>query len=80
MTKMRWLFIGLPLLLNSPVLAQTPQNEPPAPPPQPAAVNADQNLAEMAQRLEAALRRPASAGETVAPPVAPGAMVCGCKR
>jgi len=34
MTKMRWLFIGLPLLLNSPVLAQTPQNEPPAPPPQ----------------------------------------------
>ena len=31
--------------------------------------SADQNLAEMAQRLEAALRRPA--GETVAPPVAP---------
>ena len=39
---------------------------PPPPPPQP---SADQNLAEMAQRLEAALRRPA--GETVAPPVAP---------
>ncbi|WP_291859767.1 flagellar biosynthetic protein FliO [Bradyrhizobium sp.] len=40
---------------------------PPAPPP-PAQSTADQNLAEMAQRLEAALRRPA--GET-APPVAP---------
>jgi flagellar protein FliO/FliZ len=41
-----------------------------APPPPPAAPsNADQNLAEMAQRLEAALRRPA--GDTVAPPVAP---------
>ncbi|MEZ2145407.1 flagellar biosynthetic protein FliO [Bradyrhizobium sp. DN5] len=44
---------------------------PPVPPPAPAAVpsSAEQNLAEMAQRLEAALRRPA--GETVAPPVAP---------
>jgi hypothetical protein len=31
--------------------------------------SADQNLAEMAQRLEAALRRPP--GEAVAPPVAP---------
>ncbi|MBR0838395.1 flagellar biosynthetic protein FliO [Bradyrhizobium manausense] len=31
--------------------------------------SAEQNLAEMAQRLEAALRRPA--GETIAPPVAP---------
>ncbi|MFZ1968545.1 MAG: flagellar biosynthesis protein FliO, partial [Bradyrhizobium sp.] len=31
--------------------------------------SADQNLAEMAQRLEAALRRPT--GEPVAPPVAP---------
>jgi flagellar protein FliO/FliZ len=42
---------------------------PPPPPPSPAQA-ADQNLAEMAQRLEAALRRPAgSAGE--APPVAP---------
>jgi len=39
---------------------------PPPPPPQP---SADQNLAEMAQRLEAALRRPTS--DTVAPPVAP---------
>ena len=34
----------------------------------PAPSSADQNLAEMAQRLEAALRRPA---EPVAPPVAP---------
>ena len=42
---------------------------PPPPPPPPAAASADQNLAEMAQRLEAALRRPA--GDTVAPPVAP---------
>jgi flagellar protein FliO/FliZ len=39
---------------------------PPAPPPQ---SSADQNLAEMAQRLEAALRRPADA--PIAPPVAP---------
>jgi len=46
---------------------------PPAPPPAPSAA-ADQNLAEMAQRLEAALRRPAGdAGEprVGAPPVAP---------
>ena len=35
----------------------------------PFASSADQNLAEMAQRLEAALRRPA--GEPMAPPVAP---------
>lgn len=45
----------------------------PAPPPSsqpaPAGPSADQNLAEMAQRLEAALRRPS--GEAVAPPVAP---------
>jgi hypothetical protein len=44
----------------------------PPPPPVPAAPpppSADQNLAEMAQRLEAALRRPA--GATDAPPVAP---------
>ena len=39
-----------------------------APPPPPPVSSADQNLAEMAQRLEAALRRPA--GE-VSPPVAP---------
>ena len=43
---------------------------PPPPTSPPAAVSsADQNLAEMAQRLEAALRRPSS--DTVAPPVAP---------
>jgi len=42
---------------------------PPPPPPPPQQSSADQNLAEMAQRLEAALRRPAS--EAVAPPVAP---------
>jgi flagellar protein FliO/FliZ len=44
------------------------------PPPSPALSTADQNLAEMAQRLEAALRRPAGdAGEprVGAPPVAP---------
>ncbi|MGY8664610.1 flagellar biosynthesis protein FliO, partial [Bradyrhizobium sp. UFLA05-109] len=41
----------------------------PAPPPPAVPSSAEQNLAEMAQRLEAALRRPA--GETVAPPVAP---------
>ena len=49
---------------------------PPSPPPQPATAisSADQNLAEMAQRLEAALRRPAAdPGEprVGAPPVAP---------
>lgn len=47
---------------------------PPPPPPSPALSSADQNLAEMAQRLEAALRRPAgdSAEPRVgAPPVAP---------
>ena len=47
---------------------------PPPPPPSPALSAADQNLAEMAQRLEAALRRPGgnSAEPRVgAPPVAP---------
>jgi flagellar protein FliO/FliZ len=48
--------------------AAPPPPPPPAPPPAPAPSSADQNLAEMAQRLEAALRRPA---EPVAPPVAP---------
>jgi flagellar protein FliO/FliZ len=55
-----------------PVRAERPAAPPP--PPSPALSSADQNLAEMAQRLEAALRRPA--GETSeprigAPPVAP---------
>jgi flagellar protein FliO/FliZ len=48
-----------------------PPPPPPAPPPAAPALaqsTADQNLAEMAQRLEAALRRPV---EPVAPPVAP---------
>jgi flagellar biogenesis protein FliO len=45
---------------------------PPSPPP--SSESADQNLAEMAQRLEAALRRPAAApGTDTAPPVAPEA-------
>jgi len=48
--------------------AAAPPPPPPAPP-LPSMSEADQNLAEMAQRLEAALRRPA--GETVAPSVAP---------
>ena len=51
-------------------VAPTP---PPAPPPIPAMSSADQNLAEMAQRLEAALRRPSGDTEPRigAPPVAP---------
>jgi len=52
-----------------------PAPPPAAPPPTPAptpAQSADQNLAEMAQRLEAALRRPAGAAPAdAAPPVAP---------
>lgn len=65
-----------------PVRAERAPTPPPPPPPVPQAPpvpppalasaapsSAEQNLAEMAQRLEAALRRPA--GETVAPPVAP---------
>ncbi|MBR0957429.1 flagellar biosynthetic protein FliO [Bradyrhizobium japonicum] len=50
-----------------PPVPQAPPVSPPAPAAAPS--SAEQNLAEMAQRLEAALRRPA--GETVAPPVAP---------
>ena len=49
--------------------AAPPPPPPPQPQPQPLSA-ADQNLAEMAQRLEAALRRPSS-GDAVAPPVAP---------
>lgn len=45
---------------------------PPPPPASPPVSSADQNLAEMAQRLEAALRRPAG-GDNVAPPVQPEA-------
>jgi flagellar protein FliO/FliZ len=50
-------------------VAAPPPPPPPPPPPAPSMSSADQNLAEMAQRLEAALRRPP--GEAVAPPVAP---------
>jgi hypothetical protein len=57
-----------------PVREVRPAAPPPMPPPMPitsapAMSSADQNLAEMAQRLEAALRRPG--GDAVAPPVAP---------
>jgi flagellar protein FliO/FliZ len=55
-----------PLPMRGPERVAAPP-PPPAPPPIPS--NADQNLAEMAQRLEAALRRPA--GDAMAPPVAP---------
>lgn len=51
-----------------PPVPQAPPVPPPAPTPA-APSSAEQNLAEMAQRLEAALRRPG--GETLAPPVAP---------
>jgi flagellar protein FliO/FliZ len=55
--------------------AERPAAPPPPPPPTPAALSAaDQNLAEMAQRLEAALRRPggeATEPRVGAPPVAP---------
>ena len=57
--------------VRAPERAAAPPPPPPpapAPPSAPAPSSADQNLAEMAQRLEAALRRPA---EPVAPPVAP---------
>ena len=57
-----------------PVRAAERSVAPPPPPPSPSLSAADQNLAEMAQRLEAALRRPAGdAGEprVGAPPVAP---------
>jgi len=47
--------------------------ERPVPPPPAPATTADQNLAEMAQRLEAALRRPTSDIPDRAPPVAPEA-------
>jgi flagellar protein FliO/FliZ len=49
--------------------AAPPPSPPPVPPMSPPMSSADQNLAEMAQRLEAALRRPG--GDAVAPPVAP---------
>ena len=60
-----------------PMRAERPAAPPPPPVPPPAPApsmsSADQNLAEMAQRLEAALRRPAEPSEprVGAPPVAP---------
>ena len=72
-----------PVIPRPPRQSEAPKAPPPvraperaaAPPPSPAVSSADQNLAEMAQRLEAALRRPAGgdAGEprVGAPPVAP---------
>jgi len=54
---------------------ERPATPPPPPPPSPALSSADQNLAEMAQRLEAGLRRPtgeaAAEPRVGAPPVAP---------
>jgi hypothetical protein len=52
-----------------PPRAERTSPPPPPPPAAPLPPSADQNLAEMAQRLEAALRRPA--GSADAPPVAP---------
>jgi flagellar protein FliO/FliZ len=64
-----------PLRTPERAAAPPPPPPPPAPPqPSPAISTADQNLAEMAQRLEAALRRPAgesSEPRIGAPPVAP---------
>ena len=71
---------GEPMMPRSSRLAETAKAPPPMrapverpivtpPPPPPPAANADQNLAEMAQRLEAALRRPG--GDPSAPPPAP---------
>jgi hypothetical protein len=61
-----------------PIRAERPAPPPPSPPPAPSMSDADQNLADMANRLEAALRRPVAearsdSGETRvgAPPVAP---------
>jgi hypothetical protein len=58
--------------IRAPERAVAPPPPPPLPP-APAMSSADQNLAEMAQRLEAALRRPAGDAEprVGAPPVAP---------
>jgi hypothetical protein len=71
---------GEPLIPRPPRMNEGPKPAPraeraaPPPPPPPPSQSpplssADQNLAEMAQRLEAALRRPG--GDTVAPPVSP---------
>jgi flagellar protein FliO/FliZ len=59
--------------VRAPERAVAPPPPPPSPPVAPALSAADQNLAEMAQRLEAALRRPTGDAEprVGAPPVAP---------
>jgi flagellar protein FliO/FliZ len=59
--------------VRAPERAAAPPPPPPPPPSPPAQSTADQNLAEMAQRLEAALRRPVGDTEprVGAPPVAP---------
>jgi hypothetical protein len=74
--------VAPPLRAERPAPAPTPTPPAPTPEPEPVAAapvsSADQNLAEMAQRLEAALRRPASEARPEpseprigAPPVAP---------
>jgi flagellar protein FliO/FliZ len=55
--------VVLPVRPPERVAAPPPPPPPPAPPPAPAPSSADQNLAEMAQRLEAALRRPGKTEE-----------------
>ncbi|MEH6951068.1 flagellar biosynthetic protein FliO [Nitrobacter sp. NHB1] len=62
-----------PALASPPRAAERPASPPPVPTPAaPPAPNADQNLAEMAQRLEAALRRPTGdSKQAAAPPAAP---------
>jgi flagellar protein FliO/FliZ len=57
------------MAMRAPERAAAPPPPPPPPLPSNANANADQNLAEMAQRLEAALRRPAA--EPLAPSAAP---------
>jgi len=60
----------MPPMMRAPERAAAPPPPPPPPAPPPSNnANADQNLAEMAQRLEAALRRPAA--EPLATPPAP---------
>lgn len=62
--------------MEAPRVAPKPAPMPQAPAPHPAAQqqqSADQNLADMAQRLEAALRRPASAPAAAAPSPRPAA-------
>lgn len=66
-----------PLPPLPPPPAPSPAAAAPVAPPPPAA---DQNLAEMAQRLEAALRRPAASGDNAAPPVAPEPPARGAAR